>query len=583
MKLLRNIGWLLLFVLLATGSVIHAQALEPVQFIVAPEMPGPNEVVLIEAQGVGTFLGEANITWQRDGKTEKSGRGERTFSFTTSALGSVTRVHVVITSSSVGTITRDFTFRPSVVSLVWEADTYTPPFYRGKALYTPGSPLKVIAFPTVVVNGSAVSANSLSFEWRHNGEPVSSASGLGRYIFSFDGDQLRSAEVVGVDVFWGATKVAQGGITIPITQPLVLLYNRDPLRGVLYDTALPPAITLLGKEITIQAEPYFFSNMSRNSGSLSYLWTLNGSETIGPNTSQGILTLRQTGEGSGNAALSVSVKNNDTERLVQEASTNLQIVFGQQQSGDLFSNLSAAVANFDLVADVWGAFRGLSAPTSQQQGSFQFCQGGQCTYTPLEPLPGAPPLFGDRDSFQKLLSNLFRMLIAAGALFAVVMITANGVRYMLSDVVTDKGAARKRIETSLWGLLLLITAWLILFTINPNLLKFNLNLDTVSLPQRNPTTINPSSTAAADAYQAEIQKRQTEGLTRERCIVYETNDNNYNSYLGQVVTGTTGVVSGIYNFVINRTLDSTLTQDKQQANLARISAERCRQAGFSIL
>lgn len=577
MKQLFSTRWLLVVGLFVIGLTAHAQGPDPVQFIVAPELPGPSETVLIEAQGVGTFLGDAELVWQKDGKTEKSGRGERTYSFVTGALGSVTRINIVITSATAGTITRDFIFRPSVVNLVWEADTYTPPFYRGKALYTAGSPLKVIAFPTVVVNGSAVAASSLSFQWRQNGEPVPSASGLGRYLFSFDGDQLRQSETIGVEVFWGTTKVARGEITIPATQPLVLLYSRDPLRGVLYDTALPQAIALLGKEITLQAEPYFFSSTSKNNRSLSYVWTLNGSETTGPDTSRGILTLRQTGGGSGSAALSVSVKDNDTERLIQEASTNLQIVFGQQQSSDLFSNLSAAVANFDLAADVWQVFRGLGAPTSQQQGSFQFCQGGQCTYTPLEPLPGAPQLFGDTDSFKKLLDAVFRMLIAAGALFAVVMITTNGVRYMLSDVVTDKGLAKKRIETSLWGLLLLITAWLILFTINPNLLKFNLNLQTVTLPQQNTTTIatNPSPTTAADEYARQLRERREEPLSNYRCLGYANDNRYYNENLiDAAAEGAKGILSGLF-------LDSSTFSDLgQRANLARISAGRCSAEGF---
>jgi len=87
---------------------------------------------------------------------------------------------------------------------------------------------------------------------------------------------LKEAEVVGVDAYVGSNKVAHGEITIPATDPVVLLYNRDPLRGVLYDAALPSAISLNAKEITIQAQPYFFSNKSVRSGTVTYNWTLNG-------------------------------------------------------------------------------------------------------------------------------------------------------------------------------------------------------------------------------------------------------------------------------------------------------------------
>jgi hypothetical protein len=69
---------------------------------------------------------------------------------------------------------------------------------------------------------------------------------------------------------------------------------------------------------------------------------------------------------------------------------------------------------------------------------------------------------------------MFKLFFTIGALFSVGMLTISGVRYMLSDVVTDKEKAKNRIKACLWGLLLLAAAWLILYTINPQLLQFTL-------------------------------------------------------------------------------------------------------------
>ncbi|MEK7612603.1 MAG: hypothetical protein AAB449_00425 [Patescibacteria group bacterium] len=336
MKQLRNIvfiGALLITPLISSAQLVS----EPVQYLVAPETPGPNEQVVIKIEGVGTFLGDSTITWRENGSIKLTGVGERTYRFVTGALGSQTSITVSINSASQGLIERSLLFRPSVVNLIWEADTTAPLFYRGKPLYSAGAELKVVAFPTVIINKSLVAPQSLSFQWSRGDEPAPDQSGLGRNTFSFTGDQLQNAETVSVDVYFGTARVGHGRITIPAQDPLILLYSRDPLRGEIVDTAFPGAISLLAKEITIQAEPYFFSRNSGAAGLLGYTWTLNNEEIVGPESARGLLTLRQTGEGGGGATLQVNVQNNDPDKLVQAAQAGVEIIFGASASSALSS------------------------------------------------------------------------------------------------------------------------------------------------------------------------------------------------------------------------------------------------------
>lgn len=60
-------------------------------------------------------------------------------------------------------------------------------------------------------------------------------------------------------------------------------------------------------------------------------------------------------------------------------------------------------------------------------------------------------------------------------MFAVLTIVVGGIMYMTTDVTETKGAAKERIMASFYGLLLLIASVLILNTINPDLLNFNLD------------------------------------------------------------------------------------------------------------
>lgn len=327
------------FLLILSGSFAHAQSgyvPAPIQYIVSPQTPGPNTQVTIEAQGVGSFVGDSTITWSQNGKVVLSGVGERLFTFTTGALGTQTRIRVVITSATEGTITQEWVFIPSAINLVWEADTTVPPFYRGKALYSGGSQVKVVAFPNIVVNGKTLSASSLSFQWILAGDPLPAQSGLGKNSLTFTGSQLQPEESVAVDVYYGASKVGRGEVLIPAVTPQLLLYDKDPLRGLIFDTALPAGISLTTNEFSVQAVPYYFANSSLRANSLTYAWTLNGNETTGPDATRGLLTLRQTGSGTGSAVVGVSLQNNDTDKLVQAASAALQIIFGKQSTGGLF-------------------------------------------------------------------------------------------------------------------------------------------------------------------------------------------------------------------------------------------------------
>src|SRR3990167_4013379 len=66
------------------------------------------------------------------------------------------------------------------VNLLWEANTYTPPFYRGHSAVTPGSEVTVVADAYLYDGrGNKLDDASLNFDWRKDNRAISSASGLG--------------------------------------------------------------------------------------------------------------------------------------------------------------------------------------------------------------------------------------------------------------------------------------------------------------------------------------------------------------------------------------------------------------------
>ncbi len=114
-------------------------------------------------------------------------------------------------------------------------------------------------------------------------------------------------------------------------------------------------------------------------------------------------------------------------------------------------------------------------------------------YTLLAPIPltnpsGAPDTTTDTSKF---LPGLFKLMIAVTTGLAVIMLIYAGVKYISTDAFGGKEEAKGIIENTLWGLLLAMSAWLIVNTINPNLVKFDLKIDRLPIRVDTNTPTNP--------------------------------------------------------------------------------------------
>ncbi len=103
------------------------------------------------------------------------------------------------------------------------------------------------------------------------------------------------------------------------------------------------------------------------------------------------------------------------------------------------------------------------------------------------------------------------------------MLTISGIRYMVSDIVTSKEAAKKRITACLYGLVLIAASYLILNTINPQLVTFNLNPGTASITA--PTPINNSSSGPTVTQLSADQINQLSGKLQDNSTLTFTAGN----------------------------------------------------------
>ena len=91
---------------------------------------------------------------------------------------------------------------------------------------------------------------------------------------------------------------------------------------------------------------------------------------------------------------------------------------------------------------------------------------------------------------------IIQIIIGLAGLLAVIMIVVGGVQYMTTDAFAGKSDARTTITKALLGLILALGSYLILKTINPNLLQLEPNIQAVSLDVKPWGDIQPLGSAS---------------------------------------------------------------------------------------
>lgn len=303
-----------------SGSIEQNLSIE-----VIPQAPEPGEEVSISVESFITDLNRATITWLVGGITHTKGTGVKKITVVAAPLGGETRISLFITTEEGVSIEKTIILQPALVDIVLEAKTYTPPFYKGKALFTAESTVVLTALPQLIVSGgSALNPTGLVYTWKRNGRVLSDISGFGKQSITLVGPTRFQNTRVSVEVSsFGKSLKAKKTIFLSPRSPEVLLYEKHPLRGILYNKALSGTFTLTEQEVSLRAEPYFFS-LEDLEAELFFEWSLNG-KVIQTEDPQKEVTFRQT-EGEGLANLKLDLIN--FNKLFQDASRSLRLQFG---------------------------------------------------------------------------------------------------------------------------------------------------------------------------------------------------------------------------------------------------------------
>ncbi len=206
------------------------------------------------------------------------------------------------------------------VDLLSQGKSYTTPFYKGAALWSKQGLATVLAIPQGLGNPA-----SLNYRWIQDGTVLGNISGAGKNSLSFSDSLFSKPMTIEVEIVAGDEEIlAKNQMTLIPQNPLIMVYENNPLYGFMFHQEVGGNYLLEEAEITFGAFPFFFDTPSQRSSNLVYKWSTNAGESQdGPS-----VTYRTPEEGSGSSSVSVSVS--APEKIMGAVGKTFLVQFGKE-------------------------------------------------------------------------------------------------------------------------------------------------------------------------------------------------------------------------------------------------------------
>ena len=326
---ISNVFLGIISLILAFGAgTVGAQGLydNSISAVVLPENPKPKSSISIRLDSSLVDLPSSTISWYVNNKKISEGKDLRTFNFSLPESGT-TKVEARINSSDYGLIVKNFSFAPNLVEIIFEANSYTPPFYKGRALVPPEGVVTLLAMPDFKTSSGNISSKNLVFTWTNDGTVQGDKSGLGKNTYTFNNGRLsEDAPFIEVSVTSPQNNLTgYANFRIGSVEPEIVFYEDNPLLGVTLNKAIQNTFFLNKQEVTIIAYPYYFGGKNKDSVNLQYSWLINSLPVSPTGSAKTNLTVRKP-DGTGSSSISLGIDN--LRRIFQTAKTGIIVQYG---------------------------------------------------------------------------------------------------------------------------------------------------------------------------------------------------------------------------------------------------------------
>lgn len=310
--------------LVASPGIAFASNFDLVTFSTTPKTPGANTSVLIRMESFAVNLSSAKILWYVNKNLIKESVADTSLKVSTGDFGEETIIDVVIITANGNSYNKQFILAPAEVDVLWEAQTYTPPFYKGKAMPTYKSMVKVTAVPRFKSLSSDPS--EYFYTWTYK-QTLNIGKALGKNSVIVPMGFAGAPIPVNVEVSLPGTNwKGERYLSIPVFVPKLVMYEQSSLLGISYHHALPKIVETNGTQFTLHVAPYFFSSDDVYAGNIAFKWYAD--RRVMP-SDQAYLnaTLEKTGKETDTETKSVTLSIQNPNRILQSASTQVTVSF----------------------------------------------------------------------------------------------------------------------------------------------------------------------------------------------------------------------------------------------------------------
>ncbi len=283
--LLRVIKISFLFIIfLFTANYTHAFSLQnlkienylpkqELEIVISPTYPKPNSDVLLEAKLKNSDDSISDIEWVENGEVFE--KEKEKIKVHLSEIGTSRNITAIVKTTLGKILFSDITLIPQNVALLIEPETYTPPFYKGRAINSALSKIRLSAIPLLSKPDLTLYKSSeLNYIWKKNNTIIKKGVGLSN--ITIQGPDFAESYIITLEVYKPDNyKPFTTGIILSQHNPKVALYQKKPLLGVDYTEAIKNKSVVRGPDPEIVAEPYFMNVKNKNSETLQYDWSIN--------------------------------------------------------------------------------------------------------------------------------------------------------------------------------------------------------------------------------------------------------------------------------------------------------------------
>ena len=315
---------LIVFGIISVGKVF-ASSPDDISVNIIPQNPAPNENTAINLSSYADNLDTVLINWSVGGRSVSSGIGKKSFSVTAPAAGTEKDITATISLPD-GDIDKKIIIRPTVMVLLWQADdSYVPPFYKGKAMPSPQSEVKVVALPEIITGGKMVDPANMTYAWKQDYNNVQDSSGYGKNYFIYTNDYLDDSNNVDVTASTvDQNYSSEASLSIGTYQTKIEFYKDDANLGTLFEQALSDGHKIQGSEV-VQAAPYFISPKEIGNPLLTWSWSINDSAVSVPSYSENLIPLAAQAGVSGTSKIDLQI--NNSYKVFETASKEINVNF----------------------------------------------------------------------------------------------------------------------------------------------------------------------------------------------------------------------------------------------------------------